>query len=205
MTNTPANNNAPLDKVHQDALDILMLDAIQNGNIDRINLAVVKGANTNAFAQHKQWKGKENYSRPALHLAYEFYNSAVFEALLAAGANVDIRDKDGLTVMMRAAEDKNIDAVRLCLKYKADPLVKDNAGRALLTLARSAYTSVGEDAAGKMIVDMLLTALPDMRGHFDQKAPKDNAPEEETQAVTLMPQIRLKKPAKGGPNGFNLE
>lgn len=205
MTNTPANNNPPLDKAHQDALDILMFDAIQNGNIERINLAVAKGANTSSFAQHKQWKGKENYSRPALHFAYEVYNSAVFEALLATGANVDIRDKDGLTVMMRAAEDKNADAVRLCLKYKANPLVKDNAGRALLTLARSTYTTTGEDNVGKIVVDMLLTALPDMRHQFNDNTPKQTAPADDATPVTLMPQIRLKKPAKGGPNGFNLE
>lgn len=206
MTNSVPNNPQRLDKVQQGAMDMLMADAIQHGDADRIALVVSKGADPDALLRHAEFRGQQNYVRPALHLAYEMYNSKVFEAMLVAGAQVDIRDNDGLTVMMRAARDKNVDAVRLCLKYKANPLVKDNKDTALLTLARSSHTSTGEGISAKAILEMLLNALPDMRSHFNDNAPQQTAPEEATPTVALMPQIRLKKPAKAGsPNGFNLE
>ena len=205
-TPTPSNNNAPMEKVHQEALNMLLLDAIQHGNIERVQLAAAKGADLDASAHHAEWKGKQGYIRPALHFAYEVNNIKVLEIMLAAGAKVDIKDADGQTVMMRAAQNKNAATVRLCLKYKANPLVKDNAGKALLSAARSTYSNTGEDAAGKEVIEALLNALPTVRAQFDAVAPKQPTPDVDTQTVTFMPQIRLKKPAKaGGPDGFNLE
>ena len=62
-------------------------------------------------------------------------NLAVVEALLAAGADVEIRDKEGETALTLAADSGNTDVVQTLLGAGADANVKNgDGGTALMPL-----------------------------------------------------------------------
>jgi uncharacterized protein len=71
-----------------------------------------------------------------LHLAAMNVDSGPLKALLAAGANVNARDKEGATPLHMAAFATRTEHAKLLLKAGADPLLKTNEGRDVASLAR---------------------------------------------------------------------
>lgn len=71
-----------------------------------------------------------------LHLAALNVDSGPLKALLAAGANVNARDKEGATPLHMAAFATRTEHAQLLLKAGADPLLKTNEGRDVTSLAR---------------------------------------------------------------------
>jgi hypothetical protein len=67
----------------------------------------------------------DSESAPELLLQAERGNNTVLEALLAAGANPNVRDKQSTPLHLPAMNGK-LETVRLLLRYGADPTLKDS-------------------------------------------------------------------------------
>ena len=50
----------------------------------------------------------------------------IFRLLVLNGADVDVRDSDGETLLMLACEDENVETVRFLLTAGANPNLKDD-------------------------------------------------------------------------------
>ncbi|MCF8197666.1 MAG: ankyrin repeat domain-containing protein [Sulfuritalea sp.] len=92
-----------------------------------------------------------------LHYAAMNKDGGPLAALIAAGANVNLRDKDGRTPLhMAAFSTRTAHAIPL-LQAGADPLLKTNAGRDVLSLARKVRA---DEFAGVVSIWMLKGCKP---------------------------------------------
>ena len=74
-------------------------------------------------------KASTDSGETALYVAADCGYAECVEALLAAGADVDIQEKDlGRTPLMEAARDGSVECVKLLLKAGANPNIRDNNG-----------------------------------------------------------------------------
>ncbi len=80
-----------------------------------------------------------------LHLAAANPDVTALQALVAAGADPNARDADGLTPLHMAAYSQQARHARLLLEAGADPMAKTNAGRDPTSMARKAMAN---EAAG---------------------------------------------------------
>ncbi|XP_068563207.1 cyclin-dependent kinase 4 inhibitor C [Cebidichthys violaceus] len=104
----------------------LLCNASASGDLPRVLFLLSNGANVNGF---------NKYNRTALQVV-KFGNAAVVEALLGAGADVNLRDPVcSLTVMHDAAREGYIDSARVLLDYGADTNLVDEKGNLPLHLA----------------------------------------------------------------------
>jgi ankyrin repeat protein len=71
-----------------------------------------------------------------LHLAAMNADPGPLQALLAAGANVNQRDKEGATPLHMAAYTSRTRNAEILLQAGADPMLKTNIGRDVLSMAR---------------------------------------------------------------------
>lgn len=71
-----------------------------------------------------------------LHFAALNENSGPLQALIAAGANVNARDKNGATPLHMAAFATRTEHAKLLLKAGADPYIRTDAGRDVMSMAR---------------------------------------------------------------------
>ena len=81
--------------------------------------------------------GVDDGSRSALHYAAGIGNERTTELLLANGAEVDLKDKDGYTPLHIAAGYMHRPIVRALLDRGADPEIADAQGRTALELVES--------------------------------------------------------------------
>jgi ankyrin repeat protein len=77
-----------------------------------------------------------NLGSTPLHLAALNLDSGPLKALLAAGAHVNARDRNGATPLHMAAFATRSEHAKLLLKAGADPLIKTVEGRDVASLAR---------------------------------------------------------------------
>ena len=122
-----------------------LLIAVKNGHTEIVRLLLEHGANVN---------GEETYgepynfkkSPPKILIAVKNGHTEIAKLLLEYGADANVRDKNGRTALMIAAERsqyakkaENIELknefdnlIRLLLIFGANPLIKDNNGRTVL-------------------------------------------------------------------------
>lgn len=126
--------------------------AVENGNIEMVQLLLNFGAKVNTRSQSRQTPlmqldgdataeivntlvgrgAKLNVSdedgNTALILAAENASTDVIRALIDAGADVSLANKEGVTALMNAADRGNIETVRLLLNAGANVNAKDKEG-----------------------------------------------------------------------------
>lgn len=114
--------------------DSALHDAARNGYDDVIRLLLRNRADANLLDRR--------YHRTPL-----FYVRNVNGArmLIAGGAKLDIRDKNGATILYRFAENGNVDIVRLLIEAGMDVDSVDNAGKKAIDEAKKELESVNSD------------------------------------------------------------
>lgn len=130
----------------------LLQNAIQGGDLFKLDALIARGANVN-------WRG--NHTLPPLHFACASYRAEMAAHLIKAGADVNLPDADGLTPLHHAVQRGSLSMVLLLIKSGADVNAPDSQGSAPLHFAQS---------RGGGIVDALVAAganvnLQNINGH----------------------------------------
>jgi ankyrin repeat protein len=102
-------------------------------NPDKARLLIERGANPNA--QSKQGR------TPLMIASMHGGGSAIVALLLSKGADVNVRDRFGVSALNLAAWAGHVDIMRLLLAKGADPNVADITGRSSLLAASLSYSS----------------------------------------------------------------
>jgi ankyrin repeat protein len=108
--------------------DKMLLEAIANGDLDRIRQLVTSGANL---------KARDNWQRtPLIRAAYGGINNAkVIRCLLQGGSAIDATSNTGNTALMEATLAGNLQTVRILLNEGADPALTNRNGATARELA----------------------------------------------------------------------
>ncbi len=100
------------------------------------------GAKVNVRTDHGYWlllaAVHASTSRTAIGLRADAEGVELIQAMLAAGANVNVQDLSGMTPLMLAADRSAGELVSIFLKAGADVRLKNNKGQTALDLATSA-------------------------------------------------------------------
>jgi uncharacterized protein len=102
-----------------------LMGAAMNGHADLVTLLATKNTNLDQLSEMQ-------YSENALHLASRNGHTAVIEALLKAGADVNALEGTHSTALMYAAYYGHLDAVELLIQQGAELNVRDNGGHTAL-------------------------------------------------------------------------
>jgi ankyrin repeat protein len=94
-----------------------------------------------------------------LHFAALNVDIGPLQALLAAGAKVNIRDKNGATPLHMAAFATRTEHAKLLLRAGADPYIKTNEGRDVMSMARKVRA---DEVAGIVSLWILKGCKPGM-------------------------------------------
>lgn len=57
--------------------------------------------------------------------------------LISKGANVDVQDEDGETLLMEACDDENMEVIKMLLEAGANPNLRDKDGDTVLSMTSS--------------------------------------------------------------------
>jgi ankyrin repeat protein len=110
--------------------------AAQWHNVDAVRFLLERGADVNATDSFR--------NTPLLSLSNYFSGSgtkatAIATMLLDAGADIDARNKEGVTSVLAAAGGKNVPLVELLLSRGADINARDSEGRTALGRAEARF------------------------------------------------------------------
>lgn len=108
----------------------VLMDAIWNGNLDKVKLLVENGADL-------EYKYEKMNNDTAIIHAAEDLSKCVLEYLIQHNANINYQNTNGETALMRAVSKNNLDSVRILLDNKADTSLKDNDGHTALDIAKA--------------------------------------------------------------------
>ncbi|HRI77308.1 MAG TPA: ankyrin repeat domain-containing protein [Alphaproteobacteria bacterium] len=108
------------------------------------------------------------------------------------GADINARNGDGQTALMRAVWQESTARVRFLLRYQPNLLLKDNSNRTVFDLNKQTRSA----SARADITQMLLNAMPD-------RAANPAAVPLVEEAAPDVPPAPLRKKGKG-PGGFRL-
>src|SRR5208282_5613317 len=111
------------------------------------------------LAHHADLNARDSQSngeRTPLHLAAERGNVEMLKWLIARGADINARSKNGSTPLGDAASAGQLDSIRVLLAAKADPDNADNYGRTPMS-----YAAEGNNLE---VVKILLAAKADPNG-----------------------------------------
>jgi ankyrin repeat protein len=100
--------------------DNTLLEAAENGDLIKVQIALKNGANPNA---------KNNDDSTPLHIAAYHGHVEIVKLLLKRGADPNAKNNDDSTPLHIAAYHGHVEIVKLLLKRGADPNTKNNKGR----------------------------------------------------------------------------
>jgi ankyrin repeat protein len=115
-----------------------LMEAVASGDTTTVELLLSHGANPNAKAIYEVTDSNGTHTegcRPAIMHATDF---PVLQLLAEHGADLQVKDCDGNSVLMFAAEHLNPDAVRYVLAKGLDPRERNRNGQTALDLAKEA-------------------------------------------------------------------
>lgn len=115
--------------------------AAQAGAADRVRALLNAGARATI-----DWADNDGVTPIGMAAGAEGATDALKE-LIAAGANTNIGDSDGITPLMRAADRGDVEKVRALLAAKADASMKDSLGRTARDWAISRDDDLGRAVA----------------------------------------------------------
>lgn len=90
---------------------------------------------TKKWPKKKDRPGVDRYGRTHIHNAVNENDIAKLAELIAAGKDINAQDDNGWTALHFAAQDRNIEMIKLLLKHGADPNLIDIYGNGPLWTA----------------------------------------------------------------------
>jgi ankyrin repeat protein len=113
-------------------------DSAQDGDLDKMELAIGCGANVNM-------PDEERFGATALHMAASNGHAKAIKVLAANEANINELDEDGFQAIHQAAKEGHADALCVLIEAKADPETPAMRGvRALHMASRYGHLNVVE-------------------------------------------------------------
>lgn len=155
----------------QQALNALLIEAVREQNLPRIQECVRKGADIHL-------KVKENESLYSF-MTGNFFEEKICDYFLSLGVNVDTQDSGGWRPLARAVAGGNYGRTKYYLKKKANPMAQVSSGKTTLDVARELDGSQWRSE----IIEALLAALPD-RHRAPEAAPDKDSAAEGAQGIT---------------------
>ena len=156
LVNAGANVNA-VEKV-QDQTPLMWAAAATRNAPEMVKLLLSKGAKANARARFTDWSSQITSEPRAQYHAYGGLTPLLYaarggcygcvEALVSAGADVNLPTPEGLTALMIALDNSHNDVAKFLLDRGANPHVWDLQGRTALYIAVDKKAAPGGAAAG---------------------------------------------------------
>ncbi|RPJ08502.1 MAG: ankyrin repeat domain-containing protein [Spirochaetaceae bacterium] len=106
----------------------LFYSAVSDNNPELADYLMAQGASVNSV---------RNGETP-LMFAVRKGRTSMVEHIISRGADIEIRDSDGLTPLMRAVQNKDVEIVGLLLMNDADVNSRSNSGESVLSMAQKA-------------------------------------------------------------------
>jgi len=135
-----------------------LIGAAREGRVDRIAALVKQGADPNQPAGVNGWP-------PLMHAIHKNQKGSVI-ALLDAGADINVRSRDGMTPLMMAAGYGYTDIVNVLLDRGADAHLQMSDGTNALTMAVTGTPDIDRftatDCQGSTI-KALIDRVPDLK------------------------------------------
>ncbi len=100
-----------------------LMDAAEAGSLDALNILIEAKANLNAQEKEHGWTAVMNA------VVSKKDDTKALKILIDAGADLDLKTKDGKTALMIAARRGKIDALKMLIAAKAGLNHQDNDGR----------------------------------------------------------------------------
>ncbi|MCS7272885.1 MAG: ankyrin repeat domain-containing protein [Fimbriimonadales bacterium] len=108
--------------------------AVIRGYDDIALLLIEKGASLDARDRSGDRENRYPGNSP-VHYAAIYGRTRVLKAMLKRGVSPNLRDRNGRTLLMLAAENGHVDTVRLLLQHGADPSARSAFGETALDAA----------------------------------------------------------------------
>lgn len=124
-----------------------------NPRVPQLQQAIAQGADVNAYCHDAPYNGF-----PLLHIAVQSSWQAM-TLLVARGANLNVQDKNGDTVLALATAGGNVETVLFLLNKGANPNLRNVNGRTALGKARYTLTRPALSSADKQQVQFIIGIL----------------------------------------------
>ncbi|MEQ9518264.1 MAG: ankyrin repeat domain-containing protein [Parvibaculum sp.] len=92
--------------------DSPFIEAVRDGDMEVVNAAIVRGQSIDA---------RDKTGTPAIFVALQFSQNDMFKFLVEKGARVEVKDREGATLLSLLAGTKLYDIASIVLKAGADP------------------------------------------------------------------------------------
>lgn len=151
----------PVATLHLPFAERLLIEFTARGDLERVTRLLEQGLSPDTTSRT---------GRPLIAIALDKQHADVFEALIRAGASVDLRLSRDDTLLIRAARAGNPDDVHALLSQGAEPGLVNNAGETALAAALDALRGVWNGSANdrnaqdhlKTIARLKADGIPDL-------------------------------------------
>lgn len=126
--------------------------AAEKGNVEIISLLLKAGANVNHRQKSDDPKfAANNGTTPLISAIMPNASAEVVHTLVRAGADVNAKADNGLSAILKAAMQGNVDAVKALIEHKADVNVKSNPPKDITPVMGAVLASKKVSNRGEVI------------------------------------------------------